>query len=59
MPALRSLEIKRFGLIGDGADKEVDDDTLRTKLTVPNAERIFFLGAGFQASLDASRKFSS
>ncbi len=46
--ALRSLEIKRFGLIGDGADKEVDDDTLRTKLTVPNAERIFFLAQAFQ-----------
>ena len=26
----------------------VDDDTLRTKLTVPNAERIFFLGLAFQ-----------
>src|SRR6188508_152729 len=42
--ALRSLEIKRFGLIGDGKDAVVeDDDVLRTKLTVPNAERIFFL----------------
>src|SRR6476659_10395810 len=46
--ALRSLEIKRFGLIGDGVDVAVDDDTLRTKLTVPNAERIFFLGLAFQ-----------
>ncbi|KAB2648414.1 MAG: carbamoyl-phosphate synthase large subunit [Verrucomicrobia bacterium] len=46
--ALRSLEIKRFGLIGDGADVVIDDDTLRTKLTVPNAERIFFLGLAFQ-----------
>ena len=47
--ALRSLEIKRFGLIGDGADKtDVDDDTLSTKLTVPNAERIFYLGLAFQ-----------
>ncbi|MEP6672052.1 MAG: carbamoyl-phosphate synthase large subunit [Chthoniobacter sp.] len=46
--ALRSLEIKRFGLIGDGADKtDVDDDTLRTKLIVPNAERIFYLGLAF------------
>ncbi len=42
--ALRSLEIKRFGLIGDGADKEVEDEVLVTKLTVPNAERIFYLG---------------
>jgi carbamoyl-phosphate synthase large subunit len=46
--ALRSLEIKRFGLLGDGADAKVDDETLRTKLTVPNAERIFFLGLAFQ-----------
>ncbi len=46
--ALRSLEIKRFGLIGDGKDAVVDDDTLRTKLTVPNSERIFFLGLAFQ-----------
>ncbi len=46
--ALRSLEIKRFGLIGDGADVVIDDDGLRTKLTVPNAERIFFLGLAFQ-----------
>ena len=45
--ALRSLEIKRFGLIGDGAEKEIDDEALRTKLTVANAERIFFLGQAF------------
>src|SRR5213593_2257632 len=45
--ALRSLEIKRFGIIQDGAEKEVDDDTLRTKLTVPNAERIFYIGQAF------------
>jgi carbamoyl-phosphate synthase large subunit len=47
--ALRSLEIKRFGLIGDGADKtDVDDDTLQMRLTVPNAERIFYIGIAFQ-----------
>ena len=46
--ALRSLEIKRFGLIGDGADVVIDDGGLRGKLTVPNAERIFFLGLAFQ-----------
>ena len=45
--ALRSLEIKRFGLIGDGADVTVDDEELTTKLTVPNAERIFFLAQAF------------
>src|SRR5688500_11571501 len=46
--ALRSLEIKRFGLIGDGKDAVVDDDTLRTKLTVPNEARIFCLRLAFQ-----------
>ena len=45
--ALRSLEIKRFGLIGDGKDAVVDDETLRTRLIVPGAERIFFLGLAF------------
>ena len=55
--ALRSLEIKRFGLIGDGADKEVADDTLRTKLTVPNAERIFFLAQAFQRGWSVEQVF--
>jgi carbamoyl-phosphate synthase large subunit len=52
--ALRSLEIKRFGLCADGADKDVDLDTLRLKLSIPNAERIFFLAQAFQkgASID-------
>ncbi|HET9800196.1 MAG TPA: carbamoyl-phosphate synthase large subunit, partial [Chthoniobacterales bacterium] len=52
--ALRSLEIKRFGLIGDGADKDVDLETLRLKLAIPNAERIFYIGQAFSkgASLD-------
>ncbi len=46
--ALRSLEIKRFGLIGDGADKEVDPETLRLKLSMPNAERIFHIAQAFR-----------
>ncbi|MEK0452019.1 MAG: carbamoyl-phosphate synthase large subunit [Verrucomicrobiota bacterium] len=55
--ALRSLEIKRFGLIGDGKDVEVDDDTLRRKLTVPNAERIFFLGQAFAKGMTVEEIF--
>ena len=55
--ALRSLEIKRFGLIGDGADKEVDDETLTAKLTVPNAERIFFLGQAFAKGWSVEKVF--
>src|ERR1700758_3929200 len=52
--ALRSLEIKRFGLGGDGADKGVDIETLRLKLAIPNAERIFYIAQAFQkgASID-------
>jgi carbamoylphosphate synthase large subunit/REP element-mobilizing transposase RayT len=52
--ALRSLEIKRFGLIGDGADRDVDLETLRLKLATPNAERIFYIAQSFQkgASID-------
>jgi carbamoyl-phosphate synthase large subunit len=46
--ALRSLEIKRFGLCGDGAEKRVDPETLRLKLSIPNAERIFHLAQAFQ-----------
>src|SRR5437868_3290306 len=52
--ALRSLEIKRFGLCSDGADKHVDSETLRLKLAIPNAERVFHLAQAFQkgASID-------
>ncbi len=52
--ALRSLEIKRFGLLCDGADKDVDLETLRLKLAIPNAARIFYIAQAFQkgASID-------
>src|SRR5438477_6861504 len=52
--ALRSLEIKRFGLCADGADKDVDLEALRLKLAIPNAERVFYLAQAFQkgASID-------
>ena len=52
--ALRSLEIKRFGLLGDGADRDADLETLRLKLAIPNAERIFYIAQAFQkgASVD-------
>ena len=52
--ALRSLEIKRFGLLGDGADKDVDLETLRLKLAIPKAKRIFHIAQAFQkgASID-------
>ncbi len=56
--ALRGLEIKRFGLIGDGADKQLEDEELETKLSVPNAERIFWLGAAFAKGWDVEKIFA-
>jgi carbamoyl-phosphate synthase large subunit len=48
--ALRSLETGRFGLGADGKDKfpklangEWDRETIRRRLSIPNAERIFYL----------------
>src|SRR5271154_6409092 len=55
--ALRSLEVKRFGLMGDGAEKEVDDDTLRSRLSTPNGERIFFLGQAFARGMSVEEVF--
>ncbi len=55
--ALRSLEIKRFGLCGDGAEKPVDLETLRLKLSVPNAERIFHLAQAFQDGMSIDEVF--
>jgi len=55
--ALRSLEIKRFGLCGDGANKDVDSETLRLKLAIPNAERIFYLAQAFQDGMRIDEVF--
>ena len=55
--ALRSLEIKRFGLCGDGADKAVDPETLRLKLAIPNAERVFYLAQAFQKGVSIDEVF--
>ena len=55
--ALRSLEIKRFGLCGDGAEIRVDEETLRRKLSVPNAERIFYLAQAFQDGMSTEEVF--
>ena len=46
--ALRSLEIKRFGFCGDGNETRVDPETLRRKLAIPNADRIFHLAQALQ-----------
>ena len=55
--ALRSLEIKRFGLCGDGADRSVDPETLRLKLSNPNADRIFYLAQAFQDGMSIDDVF--
>jgi carbamoyl-phosphate synthase large subunit len=56
--ALRSLEIKRFGLCGDGADKRAPDlEALRLKLSIPNAERVFYLAQAFQNGMSVDDVF--
>jgi len=55
--ALRSLEIKRFGLIGDGAEKSLDTDALRLKLAIPNAERIFYLAQALEGGMSIDEIF--
>ena len=55
--ALRSLEIKRFGLCGDGREVRVDEETLRRKLSVPNAERIFYLAQAFEDGMSIEEVF--
>ena len=55
--ALRSLEIKRFGLCGDGNEQRVDAETLRRKLSVPNAERIFHLAQAVQDAMTIEEIF--
>jgi carbamoylphosphate synthase large subunit/REP element-mobilizing transposase RayT len=55
--ALRSLEIKRFGLCGDGADRFVDPETLRLKLAIPNADRIFYLAQAFRDGMSIDEVF--
>ncbi|HYY13342.1 MAG TPA: carbamoyl-phosphate synthase large subunit, partial [Chthoniobacterales bacterium] len=55
--ALRSLEIKRFGLVGDGGDRHDDLEKLRLKLAIPNAERVFFIAQAFQRCISLDEAF--
>ncbi|HEX4629774.1 MAG TPA: carbamoyl-phosphate synthase large subunit [Chthoniobacterales bacterium] len=55
--ALRSLEIKRFGLCGDGNDKRLEPEALRLKLALPNAERVFHLAQAFQDGMTIEEVF--
>jgi carbamoyl-phosphate synthase large subunit len=55
--ALRSLEIRRFGLCGDGNEKRVDAESLRLKLAIPNAERVFYIAQAFQDGMPIDEVF--
>ncbi len=57
--ALRSLEIGRFGFGFDGKGAPVDMpmDAIKRKLSVPCAERIFFIGEAFQRGLTEEEVF--
>jgi carbamoyl-phosphate synthase large subunit len=66
--ALRSLEIGRSGLGGDGKPWRVGDkvygdrdifprELILQKLSVPNAERVFFIRHAFRAGLDIEQVF--
>jgi carbamoyl-phosphate synthase large subunit len=55
--ALRSLEVKRYGLLADGAEKGADSYELHQKLRVPNAERIFYLGQAFASGMTIEEAF--
>ncbi|MGH9868825.1 MAG: carbamoyl-phosphate synthase large subunit [Candidatus Polarisedimenticolia bacterium] len=57
---IRSLEIGRHGLGGDGADR-IEPTRLRERLTMPNWERIFYIRYALQAgmSIDAVAELTS
>ncbi|MCX5679131.1 MAG: carbamoyl-phosphate synthase large subunit [Candidatus Omnitrophica bacterium] len=55
---LRSLEIKKSGLesiLFKNGVKEVPTNLIRAKLTVPNAERIFYIGDAIRAGFDIDK----
>ena len=55
---VRSLEIGRFGLCGDGKEVvEKDLEKIKSKLTVPNAERLFYIVAAFKAGMTKEEIF--
>jgi carbamoyl-phosphate synthase large subunit len=57
---IRSLEIGRHGLGADGADR-IEPERLREKLTIPTADRIFYIRYALQAgmSIDAVAEMTS
>jgi carbamoyl-phosphate synthase large subunit len=49
--AIRSLDIRRFGLCGDGRKEETDLEIIRENLRHPTDQRIFFLCDALKAGL--------
>ena len=60
---LRSLEISRHGLYGDGRnplDSDpglIEPDVIRARLRTPNSQRVFYLAAAFKAGLTMEEVF--
>src|SRR5256884_4847284 len=54
---IRSLETGRAGLNGDKAEQSLPADTLRLKLAIPNAERIFHIAQAFQDGMSIEEVF--
>jgi len=52
--AIRSLEIDRYGLGGDGRD-EISPDELNTKLAVPNQDRLFYIKYAIEAGMSIDK----
>ncbi len=61
--ALRGLEVGAFGFGSDhkdlwGTDEQPDRDQLRAKLSVPNADRVFYLRYAFKAGMTIDEIYS-
>ena len=58
--ALRGLEVGRFGLGCDkkdlwGTPRQPTDDEIRSKLAIPNTERVWYIRYAFLAGMDVDR----
>jgi carbamoyl-phosphate synthase large subunit len=55
---IRSLEISRFGLGGDGKDlPEVSPEELTCKLRIPNSQRLFYLRQAFRQGMSVEEVY--
>jgi carbamoyl-phosphate synthase large subunit len=53
--AIRSLDIGRFGLIGDGKDKDYSDEEIEDILKNPTDERIFVIAKALEKGWSVER----